>query len=255
MPWYLAPRRRALLGPCLLLALCVLSLPGCGNLSARRIGQKRIAKHLQSILGPADRYDVRIQSGGGTDLMGGKISRLTVSGAGIHTRGGLVVDRIQGELSEVRFNRRRESVDAVGASTLLATVTEASATSYLGRREGSLNDLKLTLTPGRVKLSGKRALTANLALPLSLEGTFVLDGPSRVRFEPDSLSVARLSVPKALLSIVEERVNPVFNLESLKLPLALEQVEVGLGEVVLRGHLVVPPGGLLGRAAPLPRDK
>ncbi len=232
------------------------TLPGCGSLSPRRVGERRIAGLLQRMVGPAESYQVRISRDGDTDLLAGRISRLQVSGASVRARGGLLIDRVEGELVGVRFNRKRESLEAVVSSDLLATVSSESAVAYLNARDTSLRDLRVDFEEGRVRLSARRDLPAGLSLPVVLEGAFQLDGPRWVSFVPDSLSVARLSLPRVVVSYVERRINPVFDLDVLGLPLDLDRVEVQPGRVLLRGHLAIPPGGLLAEpTASLPRAR
>jgi hypothetical protein len=210
-------------------------LPGCDGLNPYKIGERSIERYLYDYIGPAENYDIHIHREG-TNLRRGLISHLTVSADDLTTKSGFHIRRIDADLYGVRFNRRAKRVDSVESSVFIAHVTEESANRYLAAHDRGIPGLNVEFRPVGITVHAAPKLLG-VSIPVTLIGTGTAQGGSLIHFNPDAVAVSRLNLPMAAVRLVEQRINPVFDLNDLKLPARLTSVESGTGEILLRGEV------------------
>jgi len=216
------------------LAALGLVISGCGPLDPIRAVERGIAGYAARRFGPADRYKVRIGSAG-TNLRRGVIGSLVIEGHRVHTKAGLVVNWCRVELRDVHFERKSRSITSVGESSVIAEVLEEDANAYLGARPDGYRHMKVELIGDGEMAVVVEPRLIGVPVTVRLEGRPEVRNGSEVAFVPDALRVAKLSVPRSLLAIVERRINPVLRVEELGVPVVLGDVRVEQGRIVAVG--------------------
>ena len=222
----------------LILPTLSLTLSGCDGLNPYRIGERSITRYLSDLLGPAKRYQVHIHKSG-TRLRGGYLSRLTVAADDLVTKSGFQIRRLDADLYGVRFNRKQRKVESMESSAFTAHVTEAGANAYLAAHDRGVPGLRVEFQPDTIVVYAAPKLLG-VTIPMTLRGKGTVQGGNLIYFQPDTLAVSRLNLPPAAVRLVEQRVNPVFNLDDLKLPARLTSVESRSGEILLKGEVKLP---------------
>lgn len=232
--WVIGPFARWTL---LLAAVLVVGLCGCGPLDPVQMAERAVADYARRVIGPADSYRVHIDRRG-TRLRQGRISRLVVEGIRVRSRAGLVVNRAEAELYDVQVDVRSRSVVSVGRSLVVGEVLEDDANAYVAQRQDVLRRARFEFLEGRMAVTVEPQV-AGLAVPIRIEGQPRLGEEGEILFEADMLRVARLNVPRLLVRLIERRINPVFRVDELGLPLVLEEVRVEQGRMIASGRLDV----------------
>src|SRR5947209_7442539 len=132
--------------------LAVALAPGCGRVSPFRAIERSVQAQLPRLIGPADRYEVKVSRSGGS-LIAGQIPWIEIHGRNVRAIEGLNMDELEVRLEGVRFNRVDRSV------------REIAATHFEERINPLIN---LTAMPFPVQLSavridGDRAVIAGTA--------------------------------------------------------------------------------------------
>ena len=221
----------------ILLSLLVLSA-GCGKLNPYRIAERSVARYLRDELGPAERYRVRIDRKG-TDLYGGSLSHIAVSADELRTSSGFLVKRLDADLYGVRFDRKSKALRSVERSAFTASITEQAANAYLEKNDRGVPGLVVEFEPGVIVVKATPTVLG-VAIPVTLRGRGAVEAGNQIRFLPDALAISRLNLPQAAVRIVEQRANPVFDLDDMKLPAQLGGVESREGELILSGEVRLP---------------
>jgi hypothetical protein len=188
---------------------------------------------LPEQIGPAQAYSVRIPHSG-TGLLHGAIAWIEIHGEAVQAAEALTVDDLRVRLEDVQFDRRKRAITSVGASAITARVSEESAARYLARRGPDFQNLRFTFRENEVIVHAAPALLG-LHVPVNVTGQPVLRSERVVDFEASRLALGPLSVPQPILSLLEQRLNPIFDLSTLHLPMRITSVGVEPGYAVIRG--------------------
>ena len=231
-------RRLTLSTLALAAAVGLLAGSGCGGLDPYKIAERSVRRYLADYLGPARNYRVRIDRQD-TRLTGGYLSRLDISAEGLRTKGGFEIESAEAELHGVRFDRKTRSLQSVESSAFTATVTHAGANAYLAAHDRGINGLSVEFEEGEIIVHAAPKVLG-IAIPVTLRGRGAPDGESKIRFLTDGLAVSRLNLPEPAVRFVERRINPVFDLDELQLPVKLRKVESRKGTLILSGEVKLP---------------
>lgn len=221
----------------LLLATAAVWICGCGPLDPVRMAERAVADYARRVIGPADSYRVHIDRRG-TSLRRGKISRLVVEGIRVRSSAGLVVNRAEAELYDVQVDVKSRNVVSVGRSMVVGEVLEEDANAYVAQRPDVLRRARFEFLEDRMAVIVEPQVVG-LTVPIRLEGQPRLGEEGEILFEADMLRVARLNVPRFLVRLIERRINPVFRVDELGLPLVLDDVRVEQGKMIACGRLDV----------------
>jgi hypothetical protein len=202
------------------------------------VGERSIARYLKGFLGPAKRYQVHIDRQG-TDLFKGSISHFTVAADDLSTLGGLKVRHLDADLYGVRFDPKAKTLQSIERSSFTASVDEASANAYLSTHDRGLPELSVQFEPEQIVVKALPKVLG-VSIPLTLRGSASVEGGNRIRFTTDTLAVSRLNVPRIAVRLVEQHVNPVFDLDELRLPARLAGAMSRSGELILTGEVMMP---------------
>jgi hypothetical protein len=103
-----------------------------------------------------------------------------------------------------------------------------------------LRNLRAVLLSGRVRLTAQAKL---LGLPLTLEAVPRIDNGVRVFLDWQGANLSGLSVPKALVEVLEQHLNKNLDLTKTPFPIRLEEVrcEPGRLTVIGQARVALPP--------------
>lgn len=230
-------RRRRLAATALIVCGALLA-SGCDQLNPYKIGERSVRRYLSDTLGRAQKYSVHIHRSG-TDLQRGYISHLTIAADDLQTKSGFQIRRLDADLYGVRFNARSKTVESVESSRFTASVTEEASNAYLLKNDRGIPGLRVEFEPETIIVhAAPRVL--GVAFPMVLRGKGSTREGNLIHFNPDALAVSRLNLPAPAVRLVEQRINPVFDLDELQLPARLSSVQSAQDEILLRGEVKFP---------------
>jgi hypothetical protein len=174
-----------------------------------------------------------------TNLIGGRIGWIEIRGREVRASDDLTVDELHVRLDDVHFDRGDRKITAVRSSTITARISEESASRYVARRGSQYQGVRFEFHEGEAAVHVTPALLG-IRLPVKVAGRPVLRGENTIDFDTSHLSVSFLPLPPPLLSLLERRINPIPDLQSLKLPLHLDGVRIEPGFAVVSGSVLLP---------------
>jgi hypothetical protein len=200
--------------------------------------EKRIAKRLRSLIGPADHYRVRILETRDAELVVGSIRRLEIEATNVIAGGQLRLDLLQLSAEGLRFRGGPDDLAAVRKSRVAVRISEASLNQYLERAQAR-HRARVLLRDGFVTLFGTlRVLAAEV--PIEARGRLEIEAGERLLFRADQVVAPDLRLPGSGASLVERRLNPLVDLRRIDWPIRLVAVHVVSGSATLEGALTLP---------------
>lgn len=169
----------------------------------------------------------------------GRVDRLEIDAQNV-TMGGLRVQRLfvdvrhadldvgamlRGERVELRRVRKGD------ATVILA---EGDLNAYLHSRDGILRALAVKLRPGVATVAG-HVNVLGLKVDIALDGRFVVEGGTRLRYVVDRLRVGNAVIPEAIWDELVGAVDLSVDVSDLPVPVVLREVNVQDGVVYVFG--------------------
>ncbi len=227
--------RKLLLGAGLLMAAALFAGCGSGSDSGRFLEQL-----LPRVLGPAQRYEVRVSGASENLLRAARVraSRLTAGE-------GLVLDTVQVDLANLRFNRREQELLGADRADFWAVLLQEDLNVSLRDRVALIRDLRIRLIPGAAQIRGSADIPG-VHLPIvpefTLDGRLEVDDLGRLQFQPDRVHIVGIQVPALAGKFLATQINPLLDLGGMRTPVRLTSAETANGEVRLRGRALVRAG-------------
>jgi hypothetical protein len=218
----------------LLAAVAALALAGCSSLDPIRVAERGIRNYAAQRIGPAQSYTVHIQRSG-TRLSRGYLSLVTLDGTRVQAASNLVFDRVHLELRDVVVDRESRTIVSIGDSFATGDLLEADANAYLAARNRGPRGLRLEFGDGTIGVVAQPSV-GRIGIPVRMEGSLVPRDGREIVFVPDEMRVARLNVPRPLLRVIEDHINPVFRVDELSLPVLVDDVRVTPGKMTIEGR-------------------
>ena len=203
-------------------ALAAAVLTGC---TASGTLERRIEDELQVRLGPADRYQVMIA---GLDAGDGEAEHVQAVGYGIRMRHGPLIDRMQLDLYNVKYDRSVKRLEH--ADSVLATVwvTTNDLGDYLETIDGVGNATVTVAAPDSASIRVRPEI-AGIPLPpgaaLDVSGRMVGKGPY-LNFEVSEAGAMGLEASEGVVRRISRLINPLVDLSDLPLGLDVSSVAV-----------------------------
>jgi hypothetical protein len=202
----------------------VAALSGCAT--EGRV-EDRLEDALEQRLGPAEDYEVDVQ---GLDAGDGTADRVYAEGLRVDPRQGPVVDRLEIEMREVRYDRDLERL--VGAESVRATAwLRANDLELFLEQEDRIRSASVALVqPDRMRLRFRPEL--GLPIPLNVmaevEGTIEGRG-SELHYVVREASAGGFDVDDDLADRLTRFINPIVDLSELPLDLEVTSVRIENG--------------------------
>jgi len=217
--------------PCI--ATAALLATSCRGANPFRKVERGIARELTTRIGPAERYEVRVSRSGG-NLVAGRIPWVEVRGIKVRAANVLTVEEVKVRLDGVRFDREKRAITEVEDSRFTASLTPEALTEYIRRRKPDLRDVRLRIERGTVIVDATPTFLG-VGIPISVEGQPRVRGDTRLDFDAGRVAVLRLGLPELAVRRLEEIINPIVDVEELKLPIRLSGVGIASDHVLVTG--------------------
>jgi hypothetical protein len=231
---------RAFAPSLLLCALLVVPLLcGCSTRFVRGRAERRIQHKLVDLIGPAERYQVRVRGTKDAEIVAGRLRRIDVDGWNVRAANQIDLESFHLELNNLRYHAPPDESLSIGDSHLEIQITEPALNSYL-RRQHPDNRPEITLDNGKVTLKGSLRLLG-IDTPLVTAGWLEVVDQTRVNFRAESVRLSTEPIPGIGTEYVESHLNPLLNITRLNLPLRLDEIEVRPGRLIVRGSAHLPP--------------
>jgi len=221
----------------------VLGVCGCGSLSPQTVAAHKIADALPGILGPAARYDVRVQ-GDALALTRGRARNVHVEGRDVQMTPNITVDTLTFDAPDVSFDTKAKRLQKVGRVAFVGTMGQAHLEAYLShvKMNKMLQGLRVTLRPGDVQVQ-----LPLVAGPIHTTAT-VYGSPApnardakSIDFIVDKARLGFLPLPAGLVNRALADLNPIVDLSAVRVPLSVQSTSVEGGKLVLRGTAQIEP--------------
>lgn len=213
------------------LALLLLALVASGCDLSGRV-ESEIAGGLPDAIGPADRYEVGVE---GLRASAGEASRVTILGERVRRDGAPVLDRLDLELTGVRYDRGERVLREVERARATVRVLPADLAAYLDERRGVREAGVRLVAPDRAVLR-LRPEAGGFALPngvvAEVEGRLGATG-GQVRFDVEAVRAGGLNLGRLAAGALSDAVNPVLDLTTERPALEVIGVRVEGGALVL----------------------
>lgn len=212
---------------------------GCSTRFIRGRAESRITESLEDLIGPADRYRVKVRNTKDAEIVVGRLRRIEIDGW--HVRAGEQIDleSVHLVLQNLRYHAPPDERISVGDSDLVIHLTEASLNDYL-RRQHPDSPTVVHLNDGTVTLKGTFRFLG-VPTPIETDGRLEVVEHSRVEFRADRVRLAIDPIPGFGKEYVEKRLNPLIDVVRLKLPLRLDSIQIQCGRMIVRGAAFLPP--------------
>jgi len=214
-------------------------LMGCSGGLLRPKIEQGIEKALPSYIGPARSYDVKA-SGSETDMLGGRISSLHITGTDAQIAQGLTVALLVVEMDDVSFNTSNRKLKSVGSTAFQATMTEKAVNEYINASRPDGSQMLIELEAGKLTVVA-RPTFHGVGAEFRVTGQPQIKGATKVNFVADKASLSIVPVPAWIVNRLLDRVNPVLDLEKMKYPVKIASVSVKKDAVQLGGGMVFKP--------------
>lgn len=226
-------------GPVALTAAVALAavVSGCSTTVVRRSVEKRVERRLATILGPAERYEVRILDTRDAELVRGRARRVEVSGRRIYARSQFLIDALTLSLDDLRYEGGDPDLISVRRSDLQVEFTDEALNNYL-RGFHARYDPTVRFSKDQVSVEVTYPF---LGAPTEIHATgrLVIREGRQLLFDAEKADVSFINQPGFGERFVEDRVNPLFDLSRIDFPARLESVQLLPGRLRAYGTAAI----------------
>ena len=218
-------------------ALLTAVLAGCSTTIVRQGVERRVEKRLASILGPAERYKVRILDTRDPELVKGRARRVEVRGRRIYVHNQFLIDTLLLTLDDLRYEGGDTELISVRRSDLQVEFSDTALNSYL-RAYQARYDPKVRFDTDQVEVTVTYPF---LGAPTTIHATghFVIREGRQLLFKAEKADVAFINQPGFGERFVEDRVNPIVDLGRIDFPARLESVQLFPGKLRAYGTAAI----------------
>lgn len=210
---------------------------GCSTTVVRRGVEKRVERRLATLLGPAERYRVRILDTRDAELVRGRARRVEIRGRRVYARSQFLIASLDLTLEDLRYEGGDPDLVSVRRSDLQVEFTDEALNDYL-RAYHARYDPTVRFDTDLVEV----ALTYPfLGKPTEIHATgrFVIREGRQLLFDAEKADVSFLNQPGFGERFVEDRVNPIFDLSRIDFPARLESVQLFPGRLRASGAAAI----------------
>jgi len=195
----------------------------------RRGVERRLERKLAEFLGPAEKYRVRIQDTRDRELVLGRAHRVDITGTGIHAKRQFRIEALRLAFIDLRYEQGDTELVSVRRSDLEVEFTDKALNEYLQATFARYNP-EVRFEPDAVYV---RITYPFLGQPtvITARGRFHIQEGRKLLFDAETADVSFLNQPGFAERFVEDRVNPLLDIERFDFPARLESVQVLQGRV------------------------
>lgn len=221
-----------------LLFIAALVLTGCGQQKEASV-EHAIEAALPQMLGPADRYKVKVEGIRGDNYA----ERVTATGWRVRPEGSPVLDRIDADFRGVTYDPATGKVTQIKSAEANVNVLASDIANYLDESK-RLKDVTVTF---QVPISAR--IQARTEIPelqladgavVSINGT-LYSNKSQIGYEVTGAEVEGALLPTSAQALIEEAINPLVDLSSVPIAITATSVSVEGNTLVARFSGQYPP--------------
>ena len=221
-----------------LLTSVIPALGGCGARPGEKQSEKAINDLLPSYLGAASSYKTKVQADSLGAVMRGRVRRVEITGRNVQLVPDLLLTQLTIQADEIEVDRRKRQLKNVGRALFTAQITEANLAACIHNRRPDIKDLNVTLRGEFVQARLRPSILGYPTLPIMLQGKLLArNGGLALDFAPDAARITLVPIPRFVLDWTMEHLNPVVDLQFLKVPIRIDSATVKGGSLSLSGHL------------------
>ena len=195
--------------------------------------EQMVAQRLPSTIGPAQSYTV-CAYGNLFDLVSGKIDGIQIEGKGVRPHGCIRLDALKVEVNNVQVNIANQSISNIGTALIDARFAQKDFNALLTQAHPNVPGLSVVLAEGKMNLSAQPEIRGH-SLPVNAEGTLSITDGQKLNVDITSLSAEGFNAPASIQRLVEERLNPQFDITKLSSDVRLTSVKITDGAIMLQG--------------------
>jgi hypothetical protein len=221
---------------CLWLAPFLLLLTGCDR-PVNRSAEGHIRRVMPDILGPAKKYDVRVD-GSWERTVRGRLSKVAIDGYEVNLANGLVLDHLRLDLKDLKVDTKNKRVTDVGEVRFTVTVSKPNIDEYLAG-ETATND---NIRRARITLAANNSVTLSaewdklgIGVPYSLTGPVQVAGPRRIELDAKRLTIVGIPIWGPPLEFLKTKFEAGVDLSNLPFPVQLTEARTEPGKLILTG--------------------
>lgn len=232
------------------LALTVL-LASCAAYLGQRV-ESVILEALPRVVGPADHYDAVVR-GASADLS--HFDQVFAVGTAVRRPNSPVLERVQLDLLDIAVDRNARQITSIGNANVSVTLSASALAAYLGRQRWIAEPVVRVVAPATVIVSGRLTLTLTLAglgqalglSPVSM-GEFrghLTTHESQLLLGVDSVRLDDREAPAFARRLIEQGINPLFDVGGYSVPSRIDSVKVERNAIVViaSGSQIIPSNG------------
>ncbi|MFE4106369.1 LmeA family phospholipid-binding protein [Almyronema epifaneia] len=194
--------------------------------------ERGIERELPQYIGPAANYDVDID---GLKVRSGEADRIFAVGERVQPTGAPVIDRLELELQQVKYNRAEERLDSVGSAQATARILPADLADFLESYR-NVREAAIALQPPNQATLSVRPEVGNLYAPagitVAITGQLVGEG-SLLSFNVSDVSAAGISLGSEAARRISQVINPLADLSTLPIALNIQNIRVESAAIFL----------------------
>lgn len=194
-------------------------------------------KRLATLLGPAERYRVRILDTTDAELVTGRARRVEVRARRVYARNDLLIDSLFLTLDDLRYEGGDPDLVSVRRSDLQVEVTEEALNSYLRASQARYHPV-VHFEADQVEVTVTYPFLGKPTV-IRATGRFLIREGRQLLFDAEKADVSFLNQPGFGEKFVEDRVNPLFDLRRIEFPARLESVQLLPGRLRAYGTAAI----------------
>lgn len=204
----------------------------------RWVAEKTIENKITKTLGPSINYKVNISNTGFIDIFSGNLKKVNVEGERIVLENGLVLNKLFLELINLRFSTKKlKSIEKINFTI---KIDEKNITKYLRKKELPVEDIEVKILPEKAIFSGLYK-AMGIKIDVSLSGTFVIEGNSKVIFFADKFELGELNIPAEIVNTWASQINPIFDTNDLDYNAQIKEIKLEPENIVIAGTIEPAP--------------
>ena len=234
------------------MALVLVVLAATASGCFRGYAEDSVRKMLPRLIGKAERYDVSIQNTTDSQLMGGRVTDLTILGRRIHIKDGPVVDRLEVHMHNLVVDIKKKAIKSVDHATFDLDFVQSDVAAFLRQKLHTGDRLKVIFAPSAMTIVLPASLLGR-SLDLSVRGSLATNGPTQVVFVPEGVSIGAHHLPDSVTHPVLESLNPVADVKSLPVPARIDTLTMRPNVLNVKGRLYPREDVTVPTASPSPQ--
>src|SRR5947207_883711 len=217
---------------------------GCGR-PINRTAERRIRDALPGYIGPARVWRAHVDNPA-EETLRGRLARVTIDGEGVALKSAIPLDSLHIEMTGVEVDRGRNRLKSVQSTMFRAVVGDAGLNAYIRQypppEEEPVRVKRVEIRPGALYAEGTRWLLGR-AWPFTTTAEPRLESETRLRFDPERMSVIglRVPLPASALKWLANRLSQGFDFSTLPFPVRIHRFTAESGRVIIEGDADVLP--------------